>query len=236
MRKRSEYLEGLSAGLPIGIGYFPVSFTFGIMAVNGGMKPLFAVLMSLTNLTSAGQFAGTNLIFSGASYLTIVLAMLVINIRYMLMSVSLSQRIKEGTPFISRLIFGFGITDEAYAIACIRTEPLTDKFMFGLMTLPIIGWTLGTAAGAFLSNLLPSMLQSAMGIALYAMFIAIIIPPAKKERPILFSIIIAVALSCILHYVPYFSFLASSLKPLISAVLAAVVLAIIKPVEVKEEA
>ena len=108
--------------------------------------------------------------------------------------------------------------------------------MFGLMTLPINGWTLGTAAGAFMSNLLPSILQSAMGIALYAMFIAIIIPPAKKEKPILFSIIIAVALSCILHYVPYFSFLASSLKPLISAVLAAVVLAIIKPVEVKEEA
>jgi predicted branched-subunit amino acid permease len=144
--------------------------------------------MSLTNLTSAGQFAGTNLIFSGASYLTIVLAMLVINIRYMLMSVSLSQRIKEGTPFISRFVLGFGITDEAYAIACIRTEPLTDKFMFGLMTLPIIGWTLGTAAGAFMSNLLPSILQSAMGIALYAMFIAIIIPPAKSPSEVTFTV------------------------------------------------
>ena len=235
MRKKSEYKDGLLSGLPIGIGYFPVSFTFGIMAVNGGMKPFFAIIMSLTNLTSAGQFAGTNLIFSGASYLTIAAAMFVINIRYMLMSVSLSQKLAPKTGLLSRLIFGFGITDEAFAVASVRLEPLTTRYMLGLMTLPIVGWTLGTAAGALLSGILPPALQSAMGVALYAMFIAIIIPPAKKEKPILFGILIAVAVSCALNYIPIFGSISSSLKPLISAIIAALIMAVSAPIEVKEE-
>lgn len=234
MRKRSEYIQGILAGLPIGIGYFPVSFTFGIMAVNGGMKPLFAIIMSLTNLTSAGQFAGTKLIFSGASYLTIILAMFVINIRYMLMSVSLSQKLHPSTSTISRLILGFGITDEAFAVASVRLEPLTDRFMFGLMTLPIVGWTLGTSAGALLSDLLPTSVQSAMGIALYSMFIAIIIPPAKRERPILAAILFAVVISCVLEYVPIFKIITPSLKPLISAILAAFIISFIAPVKFEE--
>ena len=234
-KAESEFLDGLLSGLPIGLGYFPVSFTFGIMAVQGGLSPLLSVLMSLTNLTSAGQFAGTKLIISVSSLLAIAFATIVINLRYMLMSISISQKLSPDVGFFKRLIFGFGITDEVFAIAIIRKEPLTFKFMSGLMMLPIIGWTMGTAAGAYLTNLLPQSLQSAMGIALYAMFIAIIIPPAKQEKPLLLAVTFSIALSCTLTFVPVFSFIGNSLKPLICAIIAAVAMAIIHPIERQEQ-
>ncbi len=221
--------------MPIGIGYFPVSFTFGIMAVEGGLNPLISILMSLTNLTSAGQFAGTKLIFSAASYIAIIFATVIINLRYMLMSVSISQKLDPHVSVFKRMLFGFGITDETFAVASTRTEPLTDSFMFGLITLPIIGWTLGTAAGAFLSDLLPSNLQAAMGVALYAMFIAIIIPPAKKQKSVLLAICLSIALSCVLTYIPFFNGLTNSLKPLIAACVSAVILALVAPRKEEQE-
>jgi 4-azaleucine resistance transporter AzlC len=227
--KKSQFIEGLTAGLPIGIGYFPVSFTFGIMAAEGGLNPLIAILMSFTNLTSAGQFAGMKLMFSIASYSAIIFATIIINLRYMLMSISISQKLAPNISIFKRLIFGFGITDETFAIATTRIEPLSDRFMFGLITLPIIGWTLGTAAGAFLSNLLPQSLQTAMGIGLYAMFIAIIIPPAKKQKSVLLAICLSIAFSCALTYIPFFKLLNNSLKPLIAACVSAVILALIAP-------
>jgi len=233
-RAKTQFLDGLLSGLPIGLGYFPVSFTFGIMAVEGGLSPLLSILMSFTNLTSAGQFAGTKLIFSVSSLLTIAFATIVINLRYMLMSVSLSQKLATNVGFFKRLVFGFGITDEVFAIAVVRKEPLSFKFMLGIMTLPIIGWTLGTAAGAYLSDLLPESLQAAMGIALYAMFIAIIIPPAKREKPLLAAILISIGLSCVLNFVPVFEFISPSIKPLICAILAALIMAIVHPKERQE--
>ena len=176
---RDDYIYGLKKGFPIALGYIPVSFTFGLMAVGGGLPPLTAVLISLTNLTSAGQFAGTNLILEGAGYLEIILATIVINIRYMLMSLSLSQKINPGITSLQRLIFGFGITDETFSIASLENGKLSYSYMIGLITGPILGWTLGTALGAFISSALPPLIGNAMGIALYAMFIAIIVPPAK---------------------------------------------------------
>lgn len=233
-KSKSDFSEGLVSGLPIGLGYFPVSFTFGIMAVEGGINPLLAVLMSFTNLTSAGQFAGTKLIISASSLLAIAFATIVINLRYMLMSVSISQKLASDVGIFKRLIFGFGITDEVFAVAIVRKDPLTFKFMAGIMLLPIIGWTLGTAAGAYLSNLLPQSMQAAMGIALYAMFIAIIIPPAKREKPILCAIIISVLFSCVLTFLPVFDFISGSLKPLICAILAALIMAAAAPRERQE--
>lgn len=234
-KAKSPFLDGVLSGLPIGLGYFPVSFTFGIMAVQGGMSPLLTILMSLTNLTSAGQFAGTKLIFSTASLITIAFATVVINLRYMLMSISISQKLDPNISFFKRLIFGFGITDEVFAIAIVRKEPLTFRFMTGLMILPIVGWTLGTTAGAYLTDLLPQSLQAAMGIALYAMFVAIIIPPAKQERSLLAAILLSVGLSSLLNYIPIFEFISSSVKPLISAILAAVTMALIHPIERQEQ-
>lgn len=221
MNWKKEYKEGLYGGLPIGLGYLPVSFTYGFMAVSGGLPVWVAVLISLSNLTSAGQFAGTNLIFAGAGYLELTLTVLVINLRYMLMSLSLSQRLERGMSTAKRLMFSFGITDETFVVASVRKGDLTFPYLMGLITLPITGWTLGTALGASITGLLTPELQSAMGIALYAMFIAIIIPPARQSHPIVVIIVTAVLANLIMRYVPVFGFISSGFRIILATVIGA---------------
>lgn len=231
-----EYRDGFIKGIPVCLGYLPVSFTFGLMAVSGGLARWLTVFTSLTNLTSAGQFAGVQLIFAGAGLFEIALTTFVINMRYMLMSLSLSQKIAEGTQLWKRLIFGFGITDEIFAIASIEKKKLTAAYMFGLMTTPIFGWTLGTALGAFTSGILPARLAAAMGIALYAMFIAIIIPPAKKSKAVMITIIEATVIMCIFKYVRFFDFISDGFKIIIATMLAAGISAALFPVKEEETA
>lgn len=218
---RREFKKGIKSGLPIGIGYIPVSFTFGFLAVSGGLPIWVAVVISLTNLTSAGQFAGTNLIFAGAGYLEVALTTFVINIRYMLMSLSLSQKLERKTGTLARLALAFGITDETFVVGSLKPGTLTAPFMLGLILMPIAGWNLGTLMGGCISTLLPQALQNAMGIALYAMFIALIIPVAKASVHVLCIICIAVAVQCGLNYIPVFSFLSDGFRVIISTVAAA---------------
>lgn len=218
---KSDFIYGFKKGTPIALGYIPVSFTFGLMAVGGGLPPLTAILISLTNLTSAGQFAGTGLILEGAGYFEIALTTFVINIRYMLMSLSLSQKIDPDITLGQRLVFGFGITDETFSVASMEKGKLSYLYMLGLITGPIIGWTLGTALGAFISSALPTELGNAMGIALYAMFIAIITPPAKKSRPVLAIVLITVAINLALKYIPLFGFISSGFRITASTILGA---------------
>ena len=218
---RREFKKGIKSGLPIGIGYIPVSFTFGFLAVSGGLPIWVAVVISLTNLTSAGQFAGTNLIFAGAGYLEVALTTFVINIRYMLMSLSLSQKLERKTGTLARLALAFGITDEPVVVGSLKPGTLTAPFMLGLILMPIAGWNLGTLMGGCISTLLPQALQNAMGIALYAMFIALIIPAAKASVHVLCIICIAVAVQCGLNYIPVFSFLSDGFRVIISTVAAA---------------
>lgn len=218
---RREFKKGIKRGLPIGIGYIPVSFTFGFLAVSGGLPIWVAVVISLTNLTSAGQFAGTNLIFAGAGYLEVALTTFVINIRYMLMSLSLSQKLERKTGTLARLALAFGITDETFVVGSLKPGTLTAPFMLGLILMPIAGWNLGTLMGGCISTLLPQALQNAMGIALYAMFIALIIPAAKASVHVLCIICIAVAVQCGLNYIPVFSFLSDGFRVIISTVAAA---------------
>ena len=218
---RREFKKGIKSGLPIGIGYIPVSFTFGFLAVSGGLPIWVAVMISLTNLTSAGQFAGTNLIFAGAGYLEVALTTFVINIRYMLMSLSLSQKLERKTGTLARLALAFGITDETFVVGSLKPGTLTAPFMLGLILMPIAGWNLGTLMGGCISTLLPQALQNAMGIALYAMFIALIIPAAKASVHVLCIICIAVAVQCGLNYIPVFSFLSDGFRVIISTVAAA---------------
>jgi len=218
---RRELKKGIKSGLPIGIGYIPVSFTFGFLAVSGGLPIWVAVVISLTNLTSAGQFAGTNLIFAGAGYLEVALTTFVINIRYMLMSLSLSQKLERKTGTLARLALAFGITDETFVVGSLKPGTLTAPFMLGLILMPIAGWNLGTLMGGCISTLLPQALQNAMGIALYAMFIALIIPAAKASVHVLCIICIAVAVQCGLNYIPVFSFLSDGFRVIISTVAAA---------------
>ena len=218
---RREFKKGIKSGLPIGIGYIPVSFTFGFLAVSGGLPIWVAVVISLTNLTSAGQFAGTNLIFAGAGYLEVALTTFVINIRYMLMSLSLSQKLERKTGTLARLALAFGITDETFVVGSLKPGTLTAPFMLGLILMPVAGWNLGTLMGGCISTLLPQALQNAMGIALYAMFIALIIPAAKASAHVLCIICIAVAVQCGLNYIPVFSFLSDGFRVIISTVDAA---------------
>lgn len=199
MNKRQEFLYGARLGLPIALGYLPVSFSFGMLAVSYGIPPIAAIIISMTNLTSAGQFAGINIIFASGGMWEMAVTTFIINLRYMLMSLSLSQKI-EKMSLVKRLITAFGITDEIFAVASTTGKKVTFAFMSGLISVPYLGWAIGTALGAYANNLLPERISEAMGITLYAMFIAIIVPAAKEDRAVGFVLIIAVALSCALYF------------------------------------
>ena len=219
--KKQQFLYGVKRGFPIGLGYLPVSFTFGLMAVNGGLPLWLTVFISLTNLTSAGQFAGTSLILANASYLEVTLTTFVINIRYMLMSLSLSQKLEESITLPQRLLFGFGITDETFSVASSEQGKLTNEYMLGLISMPIIGWSLGTFLGGLICSALPQTLSSAMGIALYGMFIAIIVPPAVTSKPICMIIFISILVTVILKYIPIFAFISDGFRTIIATIIGA---------------
>ena len=226
-----EFRYGLKRGLPIALGYVPVSFTFGLMAVTGGLPIWMAVFISLSNLTSAGQFAGTNLIIMGASYFEIILTTLIINLRYMLMSLSLTQRLDKGMKLPKRLLVSYGVTDEIFSVASMEHKALTFSYLLGLIIGPVIGWTSGTALGAIISTALPESLSNAMGIALYGMFIAIILPVAKKSRQVTIIVAISVVLVCILRYVPFLQMISSGFRVIIATIIAAGIGAILFPIE-----
>ena len=221
MNWKNEFIEGAKGGIPIALGYLPVSFTFGLIAVSGGLPVWVACLISLTNLTSAGQFAGTSLIFAGAGYMEIAMTTLVINLRYMLMSLSLSQKIDKSVTLLERMIFGFVVTDETFVVGSLREGKLKTPYLMGLISLPIIGWNLGTAMGACVSSVLPTALQNAFGIALYGMFIALIVPTARESRNVLMIILMAVGMNCVLTYVPLFAFISSGFRIIISTIFGA---------------
>lgn len=231
----NEFIRGIKKGFPICLGYIPVSFTFGLIAVKMGFNPLEVTIISLTNMASAGQFAGIRLIEGGAPYIELIITTFVINVRYFLMSLSLSQKVSTDLPFYKRAIMAFCITDEVFALAAMEKEDVTFPFFGGLMATPIFGWTLGTCLGAVASGLLPPMLQGCFGIALYCMFIAIIIPPARTGRKVAIAVIVSALLSCIFKYVPGVNILSKSggggWSIIISAVVAAAICASIKEVK-----
>lgn len=231
-----EYRAGVSRGLPVGMGYFSVSFGFGAMAVSQGLRALDATLISLTNLTSAGQFAGLTVIVAAASLWEMVLTQVIINSRYALMSLALSQRMGEKIGLLPRLLVAFFNTDEIFALAMARTEPLTVPFLLGLGTLPILGWTGGTLCGALAGSILPESIRTALGVMLYGMFIAIVVPPAKKEKQILAAVILALVLSCLFAWVPLLAKISAGLAIVICTVAAAAVCAALFPIKEEEEA
>ena len=192
---KKEFARGMSRGIPVMLGYLSVSFGFGIKAVASGLTAPEAALISLTNLTSAGQAAGVDLIHAGGTLIEMVLVQLIINIRYSLMGLSLSQRLDPGFTMKHRLLASYGITDEIFALCSAEKEPLRPAFMYGMITIATAGWVAGTALGAVAGQLLPASLSAALGIMLYGMFLAIIIPPARKERSILCVVLAAALLS-----------------------------------------
>lgn len=231
--KTGEFRLGLRSGIPIALGYISVSFGFGISAVAKGLSPLTAVLISLTNLTSAGQVAGLDIIVTCGGLIEMALTQLTINLRYLVMSLSLSQHLQEGYSTPHRLATSFGITDEVFGVAASRGEKLSPQYMYGLILLPFLGWTIGTLLGAVSGTLLPQSLKSALGIAIYGMFVAIVVPPAKKEIGVLTASVSAIAISCTVAFVPLFSFITQGFSIIISALIASTVAALLFPI--KEE-
>lgn len=224
-----DFLRGLKSGIPIGLGYLSVSFAFGIMAISIGLKWWQAVLVSMTNLTSAGQLAGIEIMINPTAYLDMLLSQLTINLRYSFMSVSLSQKVTPQFRSVKRWALGFFITDEIFAVA-VNEKTVSVKFFCGLTVLPYIGWTLGTLLGSIIGNILPSLIMNALCLAIYGMFVAIVAPKAKESASLLTVVAVAVLLSCLFRYLPLLSEVSSGISVCICAIAAAVFGALVFPV------
>lgn len=227
---QNSFWAGFHDGVPIGLGYLSVSVTFGMMAVTGGLPVWAAVAISMTNVTSAGQFAGLSLIFGGGTLFETALTQFVINLRYALMSLSLSQKLERRVGLIDRMLFSFMMTDEVFAVASGQKGEVGKRYLFGVMIAPYCGWALGTLCGAVASGFLPPSVRSALSIAIYGMFIAIVLPPFRKFRQVRFVVLIAVAMSCMFEFLSFFSFISGGFRIILCAVTASALGAWLMPV------
>lgn len=226
----NSFSRGLKAGIPIGLGYFSVSISFGILAISGGFNWWQALLISMTTVTSAGQFAGIGIMMLPGQYFAMLISQLTINVRYSMMAISLSQKVDNSFGKAARWLLGFFITDEIFAVAV--AEPrLSRSFLSGLAVLPYVGWALGTLTGAVVGSILPQSLLNALCIALYGMFTAIVVPVAKQERPVLLVVLLAMALSCLFTWVPGLNMVSTGIAVSICAIAAAAVGAALFPVK-----
>ncbi len=235
-RLQRPFRRGLYDGIPIALGYLCVSFGFGISAVNEGLSAWNAILISLTNLTSAGQLAGVGILVAHGSFFEMALTQLTINIRYFLMSLSLSQKLDKPFALPHRFLCAFGITDEVYCVASMQPRKLIPNYLYGLILLPYIGWALGTLCGALAGNFLPLAIKNALGIAIYGMFVAIVVPPAKADHGVQLTLFLSAMFSCIFAYVPFFDFMTSGFSIIVCAIVAAAVAAYFFPIPVPKEA
>ena len=234
--KRKEFFAGMKAGMPVCVGYFSVSFGFGAMAIVQGLTVWQAIFISASNLTSAGQFAGLTVIAAGATILEMILTQVVINSRYALMSLALGQRLGPNVGTGKRLIAAFFNTDEVFALGMSRGKNLTTAFFVGAGVVAALGWISGTALGAIAGSLLPKSVQMALGVMLYGMFIAIVVPQAKEDKPILSSVLLALVVSCLFTWVPGLNRVSGGLAIVICTVLAAALCAVLFPVDDEEVA
>lgn len=232
--KNESFKKGIKDGIPIGLGYLAVSFTFGMMSVSSGLSIWQAVLISLTNLTSAGQFAGLDIIVAGGSYWEMALTQLVINLRYCLMSFSLSQKMRRDEPWAHRYLVAFGITDEIFGVSASQEGKVSAFYNYGAMCMAIPGWTLGTLLGAISGSLLPDFIMSALGVAIYGMFLAVIIPPAKKNKAVLLVVVAAMAVSTLFSVVPGLNKVSSGFVIIITTLVTAGGAAYLCPVKEDE--
>lgn len=232
--RAKQWRQGMRDGIPICLGYLAVSFTFGIVAKNGGLSALQAAAMSAGNLASAGQFAGLGLIAAGASLAETLLTMLVVNLRYSLMSCSLSQKLPEDTPFYHRMLMSVGITDEIYGVSALKPGALSPFYTYGLMAAAVPGWVAGTVLGVLLGSVMPGRLLQAFSIALYGMFIAVIVPPARKNKLLLGVIVLSMGASAVFAVAPVLREISSGFKIILLTVLIAGGAALLFPVEETE--
>lgn len=235
MNRKKQFLKGISNGLPIGIGYLSVSFAFGIFAVANGLSSAESVMISMTNLTSAGQLAAVPIIAGGGAFIEIIMSQLIINLRYALMSISLSQKLDKSVRLFERFIIAFGNTDEIFAVSVSNPQNVTSFYMYGLILTPFLGWSLGTLLGAVAGNILPAIVTSALGVAIYGMFVAVVVPVVKKEKNTAFCVLLAIAFSCAFKYIKPLSVIPSGFVIIICAVLASAVFALVAPINTYKE-
>ena len=234
--ENNNFRMGLRDGVPIALGYLPVSFAFGLFATSSGLSIIETVMISLFNLTSAGQMAAVPIIVRGGTLVELSLSQLIINMRYSLMSVSLSQRFGKSVRFADRFLIAYTNTDEIFGVAIGKESILGKKYLFGLPIAPYFGWALGTALGAAAGNILPEIIVNSLGIALYCMFIAIVVPRVKESRATALAVLSAVALSALFYYVPSLSDIPQGFVIMICAVSVSALFAIIAPLPDDEEA
>lgn len=232
--RRQVFYEGVHDGIPIALGYFVVSFTLGIAAKNAGLSPFQGFLASLFNNASAGEFAGFSVIAADAPYLEILLITLVANARYMLMSCALSQRMRPGTSVWHRIFVGFDVTDELFGISIARHGLLDPFYCYGAYSVALPGWAFGTLFGVIAGNVLPAMLVSALSVALYGMFLWIIIPPAKRDSIILRLVAVSFAASFLLTHASFAEDISFGTRTIILTVLIAGAGALLFPIKKKE--
>lgn len=233
--KKNSILEGLRDGLPIGLGYFAVAFSLGIVAKNAGLSPLQGFIASFFNVASAGEYALFTSIQNSATYLEIAVITFVVNMRYLLMSCALSQRFDPKTPFIHRFFVGFGITDEIFGITIARPNYIEPIYNYSALVVAVPLWSLGTSLGIIAGNMLPARVVSALSVALYGMFIAIIVPPAKKNITIAIAVLVSFAASYCSTILPVIKDISSGTRTIILTVVISAVVAIIKPVADEDE-
>lgn len=232
MKNNREYwINGVKDGIPICLGYIAVSFTFGIVAKKAGVTLFQAVLMSATNVTSAGQFAALGLIGSSANYLEMAVTQLIINLRYCLMSCSISQKLDFHFSFLHRFLVAFGITDEIFGVSVSTNGKLNPFYSYGLMSIAIPGWAFGTFLGVFSGNILPQRVISALSVALYGMFIAVIIPPAKGNKVLSGIILLAMMMSLLFTKILVLAHISSGFRIIILTILIAGLAAVLFPIK-----
>lgn len=235
MNEINSFKKGIIDGLPICFGYLSVAFAFGIFAVDGGLTILQALLISMTNVTSAGQLAGVPIMLGSGLLTELAATQFVINLRYALMSVSLSQKLGKSVSMLDRFIISFVNTDEVFAVASGNRQNVGKRYLYGLILTPYIGWSLGTLLGAIAGNVLPEIIISALGIAIYAMFIAIVVPVAKENKPTALCALCAIIFSCLFNYIPTLKAVPGGFVIIICAVVASVIFALLFPISQENE-
>ncbi len=228
--KKKDLLDGMRDSVPIAIGYFAVAIALGIIARQAGISPFQGFVSSFLSRTSTGEFAGYRLVLEQASYVAMLVMMLVVNARYILMSAALSQRIPEGTPLWHRFIMAFGITDEIFGATILRNKPVSVWYSLGITVPAGLGWAAGDAVGIIAGNVLPDRVVLALGVALYGMFLAVFIPPARKSKVVAGLVVVSFALSWVFTKVAPLSQLSSGNRIILLTVLIAGVAALVFPV------
>ena len=235
MKENNNFLTGIKDGIPIGLGYVSVAFAFGIFATGAGLSVLEAVMISAFNVTSAGQLAAVPIIAAHGGFLELGLTQLIINLRYALMSISLSQKCDGSVRVGDRFLVSFGNTDEVFAVASSKNGSVGRTYLYGLIIVPILGWTLGTLLGAVAGDILPDAVTNALGIAIYAMLVAVVVPMAKTDVNCALCVLLSIALSCAFYFIPVLNSIPSGFSIIICATLASVIFAVLKPVADEEE-